>query len=173
MNIWWLVILALIFQEPATTDATFFQARQQNLNLWIIHLIWFLATCFDIWFGFVLGKWLQRKFQDSRIVTFSNGLAGKVDGFIGRRGEKFALILLGTINFPYINSFLASWLKLPFKSIFVLIFIGDAIWYAIEWMINLGVRSLIPDPHLALYVIVGTALLLSIFYKSLLGKILR
>ncbi len=173
MNTWIFVAIALIFQEPATTDASLFQVRENHLNLLIVHLIWFLATCFDIWFGFTLGKYVQKRFQGSGLERISNNWAEKIEKFIGKSGEKFALILLGIINFPYLNSFLASWLKMPFRSIFVLIFIGDVIWYVVEWMINLGVRGLIPDPHLALYVIVGIALILSISYKSLLSKILK
>ncbi len=168
-----IIILALIVQEPATTDATLFQARQNHFNILLIHLIWLIATCIDIFLGFYLGKWIQKTFKGSRFEVFSNKWADKIERFIGRNGEKFVLILLGIINFPYINSFLASWLKLSFRNIFILIFIGDTIWYAIEWAINLGVRSLIPDPHLALYIIVGTALILSIFYKTLLNKLLK
>lgn len=173
MSIWIFVIFALFFQEPATTDAALFQARQHNLNIWIIHSIWFIATITDICLGFILGKWIQKKFQGTRFEKFSHKWADRLERFIGRKGKKFALILLGIINFPYINSFLASWLSLSFKNIFILILVGDAIWYAIEWGINLGLRSLIPDPHLALYAIVGTALILSICYKAILSKLLK
>ena len=173
MPIWLFVIFASIFQEPATTDTMLFQVRQSHFNLWLVHAIWFIATFIDICVGFILGKWIQKSFKNSKFETFSNKWADRVERFIGRRGERFALILLGVINFPYINSFLGSWLKLPFKSLFTLIFIGDVIFYAIEWSINLGVRSIIPNPHLALYIIVGLALTLSIFYKALLNKVLK
>ena len=95
-----------------------------------------------------------------------------MENFIGKKGERFTLILLGVINFPYINSFLASWLKIPFKTTFVLIAIGDAIYWAIAWGINIGVRSFIIDSHVALYVVVGIGLLFSILAKTIMNKIL-
>lgn len=173
MNIWLFVIVALFFQEPATTDAAFFQARQNHLNIWVIHLIYIVATLIDICVGYSLGKWLQKSTKESRFERFSSNWASKVERFIGRRGEKFVLILLGIINFPWLNAFLASWLRIPFRSVLLLIFIGNGIWYAIEWGINLGLRSLIPDPHLALYAVVGTALLFSVFSKVIMNKVLK
>lgn len=172
-SLWTFIILALFVQEPATTDAALFQARQHHLSLWLIHGIWVLATVIDIHLGYKFGQWIQQKFAGKKFTALSNRWADKVQNLIGRKGEQFALILLGIINFPYVNSFLGSWLKLNYKRIFVLLFIGDAIWYATEWGINLGLRRLIPNPHLALYIIVATGLLLGLLYKTILKKLLK
>lgn len=172
-NFWLLLITTLFFQEPATTDTMLFQARTNHINLWFVHFVWLIATIIDIWFGFKLGKWLQRFYTGTRFESFSKKWAVRIENFIGRKGEKFALILLGIINFPWANAFLASWLTIDYKDIFVFIFIGDTIWYVLEWGINLGVRSIIPNPHLAIYIVILVALLFSVISKAILNKALK
>ncbi|MBI2623816.1 MAG: hypothetical protein HYW65_04620 [Candidatus Liptonbacteria bacterium] len=170
---WLLIVLALFIQEPASTDAAIFQARHLGLNLWLFNSIWAAATVADIWVGYFLGKWIQKRFADGKFEKFSHTWAERVENFIGERGEKFALVLLGIINFPYLNSFLASWLKFPFKKVCILIFIGDAVYWVIAWGINLGVRSLITDSRLALYVVVGIGLIFAIVSKAILDRVLK
>lgn len=171
-NIWLFIIVALFIQEPTSTDAAIFQVRHLHFNLFLINFIWLIATIIDIWLGYAIGKLIQGKFQGTKFETWSFKWATRVENFIGKKGEKFALILLGIINFPYVNSFLASWLKISFKNIFILIFIGDAIYWAIAWGINIGVRNFIVDPHTALYVVIGVGLLFSILAKTIMNKVL-
>jgi membrane protein YqaA with SNARE-associated domain len=172
-KVWWFIILALFIQEPASTDAAIFQARSLHLNLFVINLIWLIATVIDIWLGYKIGKWIQKKFQGTKLVTKSLLWATRFENFIGRKGENFALIFIGVINFPYLNTFIGSWLKVPFKKLFLLIFIGDAIYWSIEWAINIGVRSFITNTTTALYVVIGLGLLFAIFSKSILNKVLK
>jgi len=173
MKTWLFIVIALFIQEPATTDAAIFLVRQQHLNLWVVNLIWVLATIIDISAGYLIGKWIQRKFQHTKFGKWSERWAIRIENFIGKSGERFAVILLGIINFPYFNAFLTSWLKLSFKNVFILIFIGDAIYWSIEWAINVGVRGYFTDPHTALYVIVGLGLLFSLISKAILTKVLK
>jgi membrane protein YqaA with SNARE-associated domain len=172
-RVWLFIIVALFIQEPATTDAAIFQVRHLVLNLWLINAIWILATVIDIMAGYWIGKWAQKRFKDTRIVRFAERWAARIEEFIGRSGEKFALILIGIVNFPYLNAFLFSWLKLSFRNIFILIFIGDAIYWAIEWGINIGVRSVFTDSHTALYIVVVLGLFFSIASKTILNQVLR
>ncbi len=172
-KIWWFIILAVIFQEPASTDAAIFQARTLHLNLLTINLVWLVATAFDIWLGYRVGKWVQTKFYGRKLITKFSILAGKFEDFIGKRGENFALIFVSVINFPYVNALIGSWLKIPFKKLFLLIFIGDAIYWLIEWGINIGVRSFVTNTTTALYIVIGIGLLFAIFSKSILSKILK
>jgi membrane protein YqaA with SNARE-associated domain len=167
------IILALFIQEPASTDAAIFQVRHLHLNLLLINVIWLVATLIDIWGGYYLGKWVQNKFQGTRFANWAHKWAGRIENFIGKKGETFALILLGIINFPYANTFLASWLSIPFRTVFMLILAGDVIYWAIEWAINISVRSFFVDPHTALYVIIGAALIFSIVSKAILNKVLK
>ena len=120
-----------------------------------------------------MGKWTQRIFKETRFGKWAEKWAIRVENFIGKNGEHFAIILLGVINFPWLNAFIASWLKLTFKNIFILIFIGDAIYWATAWAINIGVRNYVADPHLALYVVVGIGLAFSVGSKALLNKLLK
>ena len=173
MKTWLFIIITLIIQEPASTDAAIFQARHLGLNLWIVHLIWLAATMLDIWLGYKIGKWVQKKFHGTKFELFAEKWAGKFERFIGERGEKSTLVLLGVVNFPYINTFLASWFRIPFKNVFILVLIGDAIYYSIEWGINIGVRHFIVDPHIALYAVIALGLLFSIFSKKILNKMIK
>ena len=173
LKIWAFIVFALFLQEPATTDAALFQARSHDLNLWLVHLIWIIATTIDIWLGFKIGKWLQRFYAGTKFETFSKRWAIRVENYIGKKGERFVLVLLGVINFPWANSFLASWLNLDYRNMFTFIFIGDALWYALEWGINLGVRNIIPNPHLAIYVVILGGLLLGVISKTILNKVLK
>ena len=172
-KIWLFILIALFVQEPASTDAAIFQIRHLHLNLFLINLIWFVATCIDIYGGYKIGKWVQIRFQEKKFIRKSKEWATKIEHFVGLKGEKFALVLLGIINFPYLNSFLISWTEIPFKNAFVLIFIGDALYWSIEWGINIGIRGFFTDPHTALYVIVGAGLVLSIISKMILNKVLK
>jgi len=173
MTTWTFIIFALFIQEPASTDAAIFLIREQHINLWLINLIWATATVIDITVGYLIGKWIQRRFQNAKLVKWSERWATRIENFIGRKGERFSLILLGIINFPYLNAFLASWLKLSFKNVFILIFIGDTLYWIIEWVINVSVRSYFSDSHTVLYVVVGLGLLFSIVSKAILNKILK
>ncbi len=172
-KVWLFIIAALFLQEPATTDAAIFQIRHLGLNLWLINGIWLLATAIDICVGYAVGKWIQRHYKNSRIVRATERWADKIEAFIGRSGERFACIFIGVINFPWLNAFVFSWLKLSFRNIFVLIFIGDFIYWAIEWGINIGVRSIFTNSHTALYMVVALGLLFSVVSKALLTKMLR
>ncbi len=173
MGTWAFIIVALFLQEPTTTDAAIFQVRELGLNIWLIHALWIFATTFDMWIGYFGGKLIQKKFKDSRFEAYSRQWALRVESFIGRRGEKFVLILLGIINFPWLNAFIASWLSLPFKTLLILIGTGNAVYWGIAWGINIGVRDTIADPYLALYIVVGIGLLFSITSKTILDRVLK
>lgn len=172
-KIWWFIILSVIIQEPASTDAAIFQARSLHFNFLLVNSIWFVATALDIWLGYNIGKWAQKKFQYTKFVTKSLLWVARLENFIGKRGENFAIIFVSVINFPYVNSFFGSWLKIPFKRLFFLIFIGDAIYWAIEWGINIGVRSVVTNTTTALYVVIGLGLIIALFSKAILNKVLK
>lgn len=170
---WLFIILTLFVQEPTSLDAGIFLVRQHGLNFWLINALWLLATTIDIIVGYALGKWAQRKFGNIRFGKWAHTWAGRIENFIGTNGERFTIILLGIINFPWLNAFLVSWLRLTFRNIFVLIFIGDAIYWGIAWAINISVRNYVADPHVALYVVVGIGLAFSIGSKALLNRLLK
>lgn len=172
-NIWWFVIGSVIVQEPVSTDAVIFQIRHLHLNLLIVNSIWVIATVFDIWFGYTLGKFIQKKIANTKFEQKVLRLVKGVEHFMGKKGEWFTLVLLGIINFPYANSFLASWLSISKRDVFICLFIGDVLYWGIEWMINIGVRSFVKNPQLALVGVLGGAVVLSIVSKVLVSKIVK
>lgn len=171
--LWIFIVVALFIQEPATTDAAIFLVRQNDLNLWLINGIWLAATVIDIFLGYALGKWVQVRFADTRLVRWAQKWVRLIEDFIGRRGERAVVVLLGVINFPYLNAFLFSWLKLSFRNMFILLFIGNTVYWLIAWGINIGVRSVVGDPHTALYIVIGLGLLFSVVSKAVLSKLLK
>lgn len=168
---WLLVILVFFIQEPASTDAIIFQARHLGLNLFIFNSVWLLVTSIDIWLGYLIGKKVQEKYKNTRFEKFSRKWADRVENFVGKKGEKIALVFLGFINFPYLNSFLASWLNISFKNMFYPILIGDGIYWVTAWAINIGIRGFFTNSHTALYVIIAIGLLFSIFSKIIFDKV--
>jgi membrane protein YqaA with SNARE-associated domain len=170
---WLFVIATLFIQEPASSDAAIFQVRHLGLNIWLVNLLWIIATTIDICAGYALGKWIQRRFSGSAFVAWTARWAARIEEFIGKKGERFAVILIGVINFPWLNAFAVSWLKLSFRNIFVLLFIGDVIYWALEWAINIGVRSVFTNSHTALYIVIALGLVLSLASKFLLDKALK
>ena len=173
ISTWLFIILCVFIQEPASTDAAIFQVRSLHLDLLLVNLIWLAASALDIWIGYKIGKWIQKRYRGKKFILLSEQWAKKLENFIGKKGEKFALILLGVVNVPYLNSFIASWLDIPFKSLFTYILIGDAIYWIIEWGINIGARSLFTDPHSALYAVIGAGLVFSIFSKMIMDRVLK
>ncbi len=171
-SIWSLIILTLFVQEAASTDVAIFQVRHLHFNLWIINLMWVIATSIDILVGYWIGKKIQEKFKGSKFETFGRKWSAKTEDLIGKKGQRFALLVLGIINFPYANAFISSWLSIPFKNVFILLFIGDALYWGIEWGVNIGVRGF-AGPHTALYIVIGLGLLISIFSKIIFNKILK
>lgn len=172
-GIWWFVISALILQESATMDAALVLAAQAHLDLWLIHGIWVAATAFDIWLGWEIGKRLHGIIRTSRMGPFVERWTARIRGFMGARGEKVVLVLLGLVNFPWANAFLASWLDVDYRSAFIFIFIGDALWYALEWGIVAGLGSLGRNPHAAIIIVVAGALILGAIAKVVIDKVVR
>ena len=170
---WLFILLALFVQEPTSLDAAIFLVRENHINLWFINFLWLVATTIDIVLGYALGKWMQKAFQETRFGKWAEKWAVRIENFIGTNGERFTIILLGIINFPWLNAFLVSWLRLTFRNIFILIFIGDAIYWGIAWAINIGVRNYVADPRVALYVVIGIGLAFSVGSKALLNKLLK
>ena len=173
MKTWIFVISTLFVQEATSTNAAIYLIRDQHLNLWIINIIWILATAIDILVGYALGKWMQRRLKKTKLIKWSEGWTKRIEDFIGRSGECFVIIFLGVINFPYLNSFLMSGIRFSFKNIFIFTFIGEAIFWGIEWLINISANRYFSDPHTVLYIVIGFGLLFSVVSKMVLTKVVK
>ena len=165
MRLWIFIIFVFIVQEFVSTNTVLFEVRQYHYNIWLVHLIFILATLFDIWLGYFLGKWLQKTLKQNRLMVWTSKWANKINNFMGKKGNRFSLILLGASNYPYLDSFLVSWLEVPLKDVFLYLLIGELIWYAIEWLFVLGIKTIVPNPYEAVYILIGASILLSIIIR--------
>ena len=167
MRLWVFIVVTLFIQERVSTDAALFQARIHNYNSWIIHLIWFTATSLTIIAGYVGGKLIQKRLNGSNLANKIRGFSNKIEHIIGKQGEKYAFILLGLVNFPYLNGVLASVVNVPFRVLFPLMFLGDAVWYVSTWILNIYIRNHVESSSIALYIVIGTGIVLGIIYKMI------
>jgi membrane protein YqaA with SNARE-associated domain len=160
MKLYILLFLAFLLQEPISSNAILLEAYQYHYNVWILHLLFIIATAFDAICFYYLGSYIQKKFSQSKIVLYAKRKSQSFLEFAGKKGTRIALFLYGPIIFP-ISAFIAPWVEISFWDSFIFLFLGDLVfWYGSEWLLVLGVKSFIPDPHLALLGI----FVLSIFF---------
>lgn len=170
MKLWLLLTLAMFVQEPISTAAVLLQAYQLHYNIWLIHLIFALATIIDIAVGYYLGLLIKKKFGDRKLVKSLDERLEKFSAFIGTNGKIFALIVYSPIIFP-ISGFFIPWLDISFGEALVFTFIGEIIfWYLPEWLIVLGIKIFVGNPFTALYIIIIVSTLLSLGVKYLFDR---
>ncbi len=163
MRIWILIVAVQLIQELATAGAVFIQARDLHLNLWSVHAIFLAATLFDIAVGYSVGLWAKRKMYDTRLDRFIDRNSKALLHVIGRRGEKFALVVLGFVNYVYIDSFICAWLDIPKRTMFLYLAIGDVLQYALLWTVLYGFSRLTDSFYLimiGMVVVVGSIFVL-------------
>lgn len=173
MRLWIFIIVTLFIQERVSTDAALFQARVHNYNIWIIHFIWLVATSSTIIAGYIVGKLIQKRLKGSHLSNNIYGFSKKIEHAIGKQGEKYAFILLGLVNFPYLNGLLASVVNVPFRILFPLMFLGDGVWYVTTWIINIYIRNHVENTNIALYIVIGTGVVFGIIYKMLFNLLTK
>lgn len=170
--LWFYIILSLIVQETASTSFFLSQARTHSLNVWLLHLIWLLATSLDVYLGYKIGSWVSQKLGNNKVVIWINTRSDRVKNAIGKRGEAISMFLLGAISFSYVNAFLGSWLKIDFKKILIFTVLGNLIWYITLWGVGIGIHKAVSDQRLAIYLIVAATLAIVLVYKTIFSKIL-
>jgi len=159
MYLWLLIIGVFIPQEFISAGAVLLIARSDSFPFWLVHLIWFGTTFFDMYVGYVVGKYLQRRFHGTKFIERTDRWAGKIKEALGKHGEQLSLVFLGLLSFPYINTFFAAWLKLRMRTAFLYTFLGNLVWYLLLLTTIFGTAVLIPDPATAVFsiIIVGVA----------------
>jgi membrane protein YqaA with SNARE-associated domain len=169
MSLWLLITIALTLQEGLSVLAVLVRAYQLHYSLWAIHAIWLAVTVIQISLAYYFGKWIQKKFKESKFERWAEKYAHKLEASIDKNGEKIALMLLSSIISPAIAAFLASWLEIPFSSVFVFALLGDAFWYASTWATVLGAFQIISIAKYGLLIVIGLAIifvLISHFRKN-------
>lgn len=154
MKQWPLVLLIVFIQESVTLNGLLVKTYQGRYSIVFMTLLFVLATCIDILVGFWLGKYAKHRWNKGKVRVFARKWAGRFYTYVGKRGSKVYLLLLGYFSFPYLNAFIASWLDIPFMESFWYFFFGDLILYATSWLLVLGVTSIVPSPFLAFVVVI-------------------
>jgi membrane protein YqaA with SNARE-associated domain len=150
MKIYSLLFIAFLFQEPISSNVILLEAYQYHYNIWIIHLLFIVATALDSICLYYFGAYIHKKFSQSNAVLYAKRKSQSFLSFAGKNGTRIALFLYGPIIFP-ISAFIAPWIEVSFWDSFIFLFLGDLVfWYGSEWLLVLGVKSFIPNPHLAL-----------------------
>lgn len=169
-----ILTITLIFQEAATTGAALLGAQSEHLNPWIVHLIWLATTIIDIAIGFAAGKWVQRRFVDSKLDHWTKKWAVKAEGAIGKTGTKIAILLIAFITYPYLIAFVASWLPtIKLRDIFFYTILGNAVWYTFEWGTILGITAAGHNYELIFAIIAAAGITLILIGNFIKRKMLQ
>ncbi len=164
---WFFIIFAIMGQEVISLNAMVFGVYHLHFHVGLINILFMLATILDIFVGFFLGKYIHRKIKHGKIIAFVEKWSTRFHKHAGKSGRKVAFILLGSFGFPYVNGFLASWVCMPFLEALIFIFIGNMLWYGTIWLITLGTVSTVPNPWIAICIIIGVTLLIHTIVKRL------
>lgn len=167
MQNWLLVILILFVQEVVALNALIFQTDQGRYNVWAIHGIFLAATIIDIYVGYRIGHIAKHKWSKGKVLTFVEKMTARFDKAVTISGRKFAIVVLGSLSFPYLNAFIAAWLNMTMKESFFLLVLGNIISYAVGWALVLGVGAVIPNPLIAMPVLIGVSVLLIIISRRI------
>lgn len=146
------------------------RSYQNSYNVWLIHLLFSLATLFDIVVGFYIGKLLHKYFQHHRIGL---SLKKRIESFsisFGKYGKIITLTVFVPLIFP-LSAFLIPWFDITLTEALVYVFIGEWVfWYLPEWLLVLTTKSFVTNSQHALYVVIAVSMLITFGLKYLLKK---
>jgi hypothetical protein len=134
MHLWLLLASVLLFQEPLSATFVVLEVVRARYPIMLIHLLWLGLTISQIYLGYVVGKWGQRRFATAKAVTWISEWINKADDLIGKKGEKVALILFTIFTLPFFSGFVASWLPISVWSILLFSMLGSLLWYLQVWI---------------------------------------
>jgi membrane protein YqaA with SNARE-associated domain len=162
---WLLVAGVLIPQEFASSAIVFIIALQNNFPIWAINLIWVCITSLDMYVGYMLGKFTKEKFDDTRFFHWVERWIEKGKAQLGTHGEKLSLALLAVVNFPFVNTFIAAWIGLPFNMAFLLTLAGNFVWFLFLWGTVLGLSAFVSNPDIIILILIVAGVLSHFLFK--------
>ena len=165
MSLSLLLLAVFIPQEFISAGAVLLLARQAQYPFWIIHLIWLSTTIFDMYIGYALGGLIRKRFRGTKFIARTDRWAERVGGALGKYGQRLSLTVLGFVNFPYLNTFFASWLKLPMRTAFIFTFIGNLAWYLALLATIFGAAALIPDQRVIFLALIIAGIASNILFR--------
>jgi len=164
-----LIFLGLFAQEIISINALVFATHHGLYSPILIHVLFVIATLFDIVVGYYAGSYLRKKTLHSKVTRYVQKLSDRFSLSTKKYRRWVALLVLGNLSFPYINSCIAGYLGMPFWESSFFIFIGDAIWYVAIWLVVLSVSSVVKNLYWAFFIIIAIVILVMVFVKNLKG----
>jgi membrane protein YqaA with SNARE-associated domain len=170
MQLWLLLTLAFIVQEPISSSVILLQAYQSHYNVWLITALFSVITIIEIVVGYYLGPWIEKKFGTRRLVATIKKRLDAFSAFIGEYGKIVGLIIFAPIIFP-VAAIFVPWFEVSLAEAIAYVLIGELIfWYAYEWLLVLGVHSFVTDQRWALFAIFAVSVVLSIGIRMMVKK---
>jgi hypothetical protein len=134
VHLWLLLASVLLLQEPLSTTFVVLEVVRAHYSIHFIHLLWIILTIVQICLGYVLGRWVKRRFSTSHLEGWITTWTRKVSDLIGKKGEKVALIFFTILTAPFFTGFVASWLPISLWNILFFSVLGSLVWYLQVWI---------------------------------------
>lgn len=154
MNKWIFILIALFVQQSVMLNGVLLNAYNEQRLIWLIHILFIVATCFDISVGYFLGIHTRKVFISNRFVKFIHRMVDHLHNYVAQHAQNVALFLLGCFSFPHINGFVSAWARIPLKRAFLMLFLGNMAGYVVYWLLIVGVMSFIPNPWVAFTIVI-------------------
>lgn len=162
-----LLVVVFLVQETVSTSTVVAVARQQNISWWLINIIFFLTTVLDLFFPYLLGRYIA---GHHLIKNRIEPMIKRSEKLLGRYGMMGGVILLGFINFTFINGFLSAFISVDVKKAFIVFFLGNLLWYLEAIAINIGFLHLFHSGLSLFIAVVGSSLTLSMLSIILFNR---
>ncbi|MDB5188911.1 MAG: hypothetical protein JWM92_509 [Candidatus Nomurabacteria bacterium] len=162
MKQWPWVILILFVQETVTLNGLLVKTHQWDYSIWIITLLFIIATTVDIIIGYAIGRYAKKRFNNGKVKAFAVKWSLRLTAYMGKHQRKIYLVLLGYFSFPYLNAFITAWLDISFAESFFYLFVGNMIFYITSWLLVLGITSIVPNPFIAFIAVILVTILVTI-----------
>jgi membrane protein DedA with SNARE-associated domain len=158
MRLWLLLTSIFLLQEPLSATFVVLKAVRARYPIILLHLLWLSLTILQIYLGYILGRWIQRRFSKAKWDVWMIKWTREVDDLIGKKGEKVALIAFTIFTLPVFSGFVASWLPLSIWSILLFSVVGSFLWYLQVWIGVYGAGQLSSGLHTTIIsvIIIGT-----------------
>src|ERR1700758_1531086 len=103
---WFVVLLILFVQETVTLNGLLTKVFQGQYSVFLITILFVFATVIDIFIGYWIERYVKKRWNKGQVRAFAKKWSDRLFSYVGKRGVRFYLLLLGYFSFPYLNSFI-------------------------------------------------------------------
>lgn len=171
MNSLGVLIIALTIQETLLSHYAIFEARSAGINWIVIHMVWTMVTLAGLILPFYIGECIAKYVKNSKVKLLVSVFDKKIH-LVKNIDNRFFLILLGIVNYVYLNAFVLGFLGIKSHRVFIYIFLGDLIWYLLLLSASLNGVNIIKN----LQIFVVAFILVVTFYfiiRRIISRIFR